>query len=81
MKRIYADFNGIGADGTLRLTCVGSIESILAMKDTLEHGETVLLSDGELEVVARVFRGNDQDWEARSHWDFRAVPQESQKSK
>lgn len=59
MKRIYADFNDIAADGTLPLTCRGSVKSIAALQQPLQNGETVLLSDEELEAVALVFRRND----------------------
>ncbi len=56
MKRIYADFNDFDANQALPLTCAGSVESIAALSDPLEEGEEVLLSDGEIEVVARVYR-------------------------
>lgn len=70
MKRLYADFNDIAANGTLPLTCNGSVESIAALDLELRSGEEVVLSDDEMEVVARVFRLDDGSWEARSDWRF-----------
>lgn len=70
MKYIYADFNDFSADGTLPLTCQGSVASIAALDEPLQDGEEVLLSDGELRVAARVFRCSDGSWEGRSDWAF-----------
>ena len=70
MIRLYADFNDIAANGTLPLTCKGSRDSIAAQDRELRSGEEVVLSDDELEVVARVFRLDDGSWEARSDWRF-----------
>lgn len=70
MKRLYADFNDIAADGTLPLTSRGSIESIAVLGEALYEGEEVSLSDTEVEVTARVFRRTDGSWEARSDWRF-----------
>jgi hypothetical protein len=78
MKRIYADFNDIGAGGTLPLTCKGSVDNIAALTGELRSGDEVVLSDHELEVIARVFRLDDGSWEARSDWRFvDAVPSRS----
>lgn len=74
MKRLYADFNDIAASGTLPLTCKGSIDSLGALDPELSSGEEVVLSDDEMEVVARVFRLDDGSWEARSDWRFVDVP-------
>jgi hypothetical protein len=76
MKRIYADFNDFALDQTLPLTCVGSVESIAALSDPLGEGEEVLLSDGELEIVARVYRRKAGGWEARGTWEFSAAKPE-----
>jgi hypothetical protein len=71
MKEIYADFNDFAADGSLPLTCRGSVASIAALEEPLEVGEEVWLTDGELRVKARVFLYKDGSWEARSDdWDF-----------
>lgn len=70
MKGIYADFNDIAADGTLPLTCSGSIESIAMLDNELQEGEEVLLTDGELRVVARVYRRPNGSWGAWSDWKF-----------
>lgn len=70
MKRIYADFNDIGANGVLPLTCRGSVDSIAAQMEELRDGEEVALSDDEVEVVDRVYRRTDGSWEARSNWSF-----------
>jgi hypothetical protein len=43
---------------------------IAALERELRSGEEVVLSDGELEVVARVFRLEDGSWGARSDWKF-----------
>jgi hypothetical protein len=73
MKRLYADFNNVAADGALPLTCRGSVDCIAALESSLEPGEEVVLSDGELEVVARVVQLDDGSWEARSAWRFVGV--------
>jgi hypothetical protein len=70
MKEIYADFNDVDADGTLPLTCSGSVESIGALQEPLMDGETVCFSDGELRVKGRVCRRADGSWEGRSDWKF-----------
>jgi hypothetical protein len=70
MKEIYADFNDFSAEGTLPLTCRGSIESIANLEESLQNGEKVWLTDGELRVEARVYRCHDDSWEARSDWKF-----------
>jgi hypothetical protein len=70
MRKIYADFNDIAADGTLPLTCAGSAESIVKLDTPLADGEEVLLTDGELKASARVFRRADGTWEGRSDWRF-----------
>lgn len=69
MKEIYADFNDFAANGALPLTCAGSLSS-LAQVDTLEDGEEVWLTDGELKVKARVYQRADGSWEGRSEWSF-----------
>lgn len=74
MKRVYADFNDFAADGTLPLICRGSIDSIAALTEELRHGELVLLSDGELEVVAQVLSHSDGSWEARLNGPLREHP-------
>jgi hypothetical protein len=38
-----------------------------------DSGEQVVLSDGEMEVVARVLRLSHGSWEARSNWKFTDV--------
>ena len=70
MKRLYADFNDIGATGILPLTCKGSVDSLAALDSDLCSGEEVVLSDNEVEVVARVFLLAAGSWEARSDWRF-----------
>jgi hypothetical protein len=73
MIRLYADFNDIAENGTLPLTCKGSIDSIAGLDRELGSGEEVVLSDDEMEVVARVFKLDDGSWEARSDWRFVGV--------
>jgi hypothetical protein len=70
MKQIYADFNNFAADGTLPLTCQGSVASIATLDEPLREGEEVWLSDGELRVRAQVFHHHDGSWEGRSYWQF-----------
>lgn len=70
MIRLYADFNDFADDGTLPLTCRGSVDSMAALGRKLRDGEQVVLSDDELEVVARMFRLDDGSWEARGDWRF-----------
>ena len=70
MKEVYADFNDIAADGTLVLTCAGSVASIASLQGSLENGEEVWFTDGELRVKGRVFRRQDGAWEGRSDWNF-----------
>ncbi len=74
MKRLYADFNNFDANGILPLNSRGSLDSIAALSGPLREGENVLLSDGDLEVSARVSLAKDGVWEARSEeWTFRGV--------
>jgi hypothetical protein len=70
VTQLYADFNDIAEDGTLPLTCRGSLESIAVLERPLRDGQEVWLSDGELGVRGQVFRRNDGSWEARSDWRF-----------
>jgi hypothetical protein len=70
VKEIYADFNDITADGTLPLTCAGSVASIAATAGGLADGESVWLTDGELRIQGRVYRRADGSWEGRSDWRF-----------
>jgi hypothetical protein len=70
VKEIYADFNDIANDGTLPLTCAGSLASIASLDDVLREGEEVWLSDGELRIKGRVFRQSDGAWSCRSDWRF-----------
>ncbi|MBI2391861.1 MAG: hypothetical protein HYV09_19880 [Deltaproteobacteria bacterium] len=70
MRTIYADFNDVAADGTLPLTCNGSVACISALGSPLEEGEEVCLSDTELRVRARVYLSEDGYWVARSDWLF-----------
>jgi hypothetical protein len=69
MIEIYADFNNFAEDGSLPLTCQGSIASIDALGPVLTDGEEVWLTDGELRVQARVYRSRDGWWEARGNWE------------
>lgn len=71
MIRLYVDFNSIAEDSTLPLTSSPIIDQIAALGRELQIGEEVMLTDDELEVVARVFRYIDGSWEARSDtWNF-----------
>ncbi len=70
VKTIYADFNDFDADGILPLICRGSRDSIAAHPG-LCSGEEVVLSDGDMSVVATVTRKADGTWEANSDWKFR----------
>jgi hypothetical protein len=70
VKEIYADFNNFAVDGTLPLTCVGSVASIAKLVGELVNGELVWLTDGELRVKGTVHRRADGAWEARSDWKF-----------
>ena len=68
-KNLCADFNDIATDGTLPLTCAGSVTSIARLEEELEDGEEVWLTDeGGLRVRGRVFR-QDGSWEVCSDWD------------
>lgn len=73
LKRLYADFNDFAVDGSLPFTCKGSIDSIAELDDDLSNGEQIVLSDGEMEVIARLVRRDDGSWEARSDWRFAEV--------
>ncbi len=70
MKLIFADFNDFASDGTLPLTCAGSLESIANLGTELEDGEQVRFTDGELRVVGNVFWHPSGFWEGRSDWEF-----------
>lgn len=69
-KRLYADFNDFTADGTLPLTCAGSVVSIAEQTEPLVEGEEVWLSDGSLRTRGRVHRAEDGRWAARPTWHF-----------
>jgi hypothetical protein len=70
MRIIYADFNDIDASGVLPLTARGSQDSIRELSDALHDGEMVLLTDGELWVVAVVHRADGGFFQATSDWRF-----------
>ena len=70
MKEIYADFNDIAEDDMLPLTCRGSVASIAKLKEPLQDGETVWLTDGELRILATVHLQPNGTWRAESDWDF-----------
>jgi hypothetical protein len=70
MRHIYADFNDVASDGVLPLTCAGSLTSIANLTAPLQDGEVVLLSDGELWVLATVHQRPDGKFEATSDWRF-----------
>lgn len=52
MKRCFADFNAMDADGTVRMNLPGCVADI--RRTGAAAGETVLLSDGELLVEGRL---------------------------
>jgi len=58
------------ADGTLPLTCAGSVSSIANLAEALEEEEEVWFTDGELRAKGRVFRSATGTWEGRSEWQF-----------
>jgi hypothetical protein len=74
MREIYADFNDFAADGSLPLTCQGSVTSIAGLSEPLRDGEEVWLSDGEIRAKGQVFRCPNGSWEGRSAWEFVPVP-------
>ena len=43
-------------------------------REPLVNGEAVVLSDGDVEVDAQVFRDPDGVWVARGAWSFRDTP-------
>jgi len=55
MKTIYADFNNIGPEGPIRLTCVGTTHDLEAMGLALSEGLRLTVSDGDLiaDIVVR----------------------------
>lgn len=67
MKKIFADFNvGQDEDGLMRLTCRGSMLTLL--ETGAEAGDQVLLSDGEVEVEGIIVE-RDGLPHARFNWD------------
>jgi hypothetical protein len=70
MKIVYADFNNFDEHDTLPLTCTGSIASIRALAHPLADGEQVILSDGELMIVANVQKCADGTWIAQCVGDY-----------
>ena len=70
MKVVYADFNNFDQYGTMPLTCVGSRASIRALAEPLTDGEQLILSDGELMIVAKVQQRADSTWIAECAGDF-----------
>jgi hypothetical protein len=70
MKVVYADFNNFDERGTLPLTCLGSAASIRRLGLPLADGERVVLSDGELRIVATVQQRPNGTWIGHCVGDF-----------
>ncbi len=70
MRVVYADFNNFDEHGTLPLTCAGSQASIRRLGAPLVDGEPVILSDGELMIVANVQQRPTGTWIAHCTGDF-----------
>lgn len=70
VKEIYADFNDFDERGNLALRCVGSVRSINVQEESLQDGEEVCFSDGEVRTIGRVFKSKDGTWEGRGEWKF-----------
>jgi hypothetical protein len=80
MKTLYADFNNFDANGGLPLTCVGSIQSIRALREPLSEGEQVVLSDGDVMVTAEVHLRPNGTWIARCVSSFADADQATRDS-
>ena len=74
MKQVYADFSDISVDGSLPLTCAGSIASIAEVEEALRDREEVCFTDGERFAVGRVLRRADGTWEGHSTWQLVHLP-------
>lgn len=70
MKVVYADFNNFDEHGAMPLTCVGSRASIQRLAVPLSEGEEVILSDGELMILANVHQRPNGTWLAHCIGDF-----------
>jgi len=77
MKRIYADFNDAAEDGSLPLTCRGSVESIASLPHELQEAEEVWLTDGDLWARAVVFRAQNGTWYAGNGWSLETSPDQT----
>jgi len=72
MKRIWADFNSINKDGSIWLNCLGSLRDIDDLKEPLIEGETVVLTDDEIEVDAIVHKHESLSlWKAEPISEYR----------
>jgi hypothetical protein len=69
-KTLYADFNDVAADGSLPLSCQGSVASIAALVTPIDDGEDVWLSDGDLLACGKACRRPDGSWEVQPGWRF-----------
>jgi hypothetical protein len=70
VKVVYADFNNFGQHGAMPLTCVGSRASIQRLTVPLIEGEQVILTDGELMILANVQQRSNGTWLAHCTGDF-----------
>jgi hypothetical protein len=67
MTTIYADFNALTEDRSIRLTTRGSQADI--QKYGIQPGDWVLLSDGELQVGARIAEDARYGWIGIPSWE------------
>ena len=62
MKTIYADFNNIGLEGFIRLTCVGTTRDLEAAGVVLVEGLQLTVSDGDLIADIVVRKSAEGSW-------------------
>lgn len=71
MKKVFADFNNADKNGRLRLSTVGSLESIKSYGIELYEGLEILLDDDEsLRTMGTVhFSDEENRWVAQIDWN------------
>jgi hypothetical protein len=71
MKKIFADFNNADTKGRLRLSTVGSLESIKSQGIELYDGLKVMIDDDEsLRTLGTVYFSHEENrWVAQIDWN------------
>ena len=70
LPRIYADFNNSDPHGRLRLSCLGTFQSLSRQRLNLQDGMCATFHDEELEVDGTVrYSDEERRWVAEIVWE------------